>query len=75
MKIIMLQLNQTFYISVLCKCVSDLFPPFSALCSTGGLACVPPDHCRPSGFRSGEGAAQRGRLQPQDPQQSQEDPA
>lgn len=48
---------------------------YSAPFSTGGPACLPPDHCRPPGLRSGEGAAKRGCLQPQDPQQSQEDPA
>lgn len=55
--------------------VSDSYPPFSAYSLTGGPACLPPDHCRPPGLRSGEGAAKRGRLQSQDPQQSQKDPA
>lgn len=55
-----------------------LIPCRPSLCVsplTGGPACVPPDHCRPPGLRSSEGAAKRGRLQPQDPQQSQKDPA
>lgn len=56
-------------------CVTVLWLFLTAPLSTGGPACLPPDHCGPPGFRSGEGPAKRRCLQPQDPQQSQEDPA